>query len=190
MSETDLFDDGLVYQANLPLSWRRVDDTDIPTPDPLNFGNEQTLRLLAAVEEFLPDSVEEYSQNHDYARLELKLNLLLELVSELLAAQRTLPAPRSVRFNAHAVEWDHLGGEAPTVGDRLLLDLYPSAEVPRPLRLRVLVQQVQAAAEEAIVTASIEPLSDTVVDLLEKLIFRRHRRSIAHSRPKSRPSTD
>ena len=190
LNPSDLFDEGLVYHADVPLTWRRLVADQSATPEALNLNNEQTLRLLAAVEEFYPDGAEEHSQNHEYARLELKLNLLLELVSELLAAQRSLPPSRPLRINAHGVEWNHIDGDVPQVGDHLLVEVFMSLEVPRPLRLIGKVQQVQAAADEAIVTASIEQMSETVVDLLEKFIFRRHRRSIAHSRPRSRPQTD
>lgn len=190
LNPSDLFDEGLVYHADVPLVWRRLAGEPGASPESLNLSNEQTLRLLAAVEEFYPDGAEEHSQNHEYARLELKLNLLLELVSELLAAQRSLPPSRPLRINAHGVEWNHVGNDVPQVADRLLVEVFMSVEVPRPLRLVVHVQQVQAAADEAIVTASIEPMSEAVVDLLEKFIFRRHRRSIAHSRPRSHPKTD
>lgn len=190
MSESDPFDEGLVYQAELPLAWRRVDDAAQTSAEFLNAANEQTLRMLAAVEEFFPDSVEEHGQSHEFARLELKLNLLLELVTQLLSAQRSLPTASKLRLNAQAVEWDHVGADPPRIGDRLLLDVYLSPDMPRPIQLPAEVRQVQAAAGEAIVTAAIEQLSDTVVELLEKFIFRRHRRSIAQSRPKPRPSSD
>lgn len=179
-----------MYHADVPLAWRRLAGETGASPESLNLSNEQTLRLLAAVEEFYPDGAEEHSQNHEYARLELKLNLLLELVSELLAAHRSLPPSRPLRINAHGVEWSHVGNDVPQVADRLLVEVFMSLEVPRPLRLVAHVQQVQTVADEAIVTASIEQMSETMVDLLEKFIFRRHRRSIAHSRPRSRPSTD
>lgn len=190
MSSSDPFEDGLIYHADAPVSWRTLDTAREPDFETLNSANEQTLRLLAAVEEYFPESVDEHGQSHEAARLELKLNLLLELVGELLAAQRSLPAPRPIRLNARGVEWHQAGGDVPQPDQRLAVDLYLSTEVPRPLRLLVAVVQVQAAADEAIVTAAIEPMSESVVDLLEKFIFRRHRRSIAHSRPKTRPQAD
>ncbi len=190
MSESDPFDEGLVYRSELPLAWRQIADPAELDAEALNAGNEQTLRLLAAVEEFFPDIADEHGQSHEFARLELKLNLLLELVTQLLAAQRSLPPASPLRLNAHAVEWDHIGADPPKTGDRLLLEVYLSPEVPRPIRLPAQVLQVQAAAGEANVTAALAQLSELVVELLEKFIFRRHRRSIAHSRPKSRPNSD
>ena len=189
MNPSDPFDEGLVYEANLPLAWQPFVDGESPRAEHLNLGNEQTLRLLAAVEEFYPEGADEHSHNHEYARLELKLNLLLELVSELLTSQRALPPSRSLRLNAHALEWEQ-SGAPPAPGARVLAELFLSLDVPRPVRLVVQVQQVRAQGEAALVTALVEQLSEPVIDLLEKFIFRRHRRSIAHSRPKSGPAAD
>lgn len=187
LNTSDPFDEGLVYEANLPLAWRLFVDGESPRDEHLNLGNEQTLRLLAAVEEFYPEGADEHSHNHEYARLELKLNLLLELVGELLTSQRALPPSRPLRLNAHALEWEQR--EAPPApGARLLAELFLSLEVPRPVRLVVQVQQVRNQGDTRLVTTLVEELSEPVVDLLEKFIFRRHRRSIAHSRPKTDPA--
>lgn len=188
MNPSDPFQDGLSYQAQVPLVWRSLDSDQ--SMEALHSGNEQTLRLLAAVEEYYPDSSEDHSQNHDYARLELKLNMVLELVGQLLAAQHPLPPARGLRLNAHGAEWRENDATPPQVDDRLLLEVYLSPDMPRALRLPVRVRHVQSSVDGALVTAEVEPLSESVVELLEKFIFRRHRRSIAHSRPKPRPSDD
>lgn len=187
LKASDLFNEGLVYQANLALAWRPYVAGQDPNAEALNLANEQTLRLLAAVEEFYPEAGDEHAQNHELARLESKLNLLLELVGELLTAQRPLPPARAVRLNAHAVEWREAGDGRPKPGTPVLLEVYLSSEMSRPLRLMAQTVAADPAAPEAVL-ATVEHLSEPVVDLLEKCIFRRHRRAIAHSRPKPRPA--
>ena len=186
MNPSDPFEESLVYEANLALTWRPYAEDRDPDLEALNLGNEQTLRLLAAVEEFYPEAGEDHSPNHELARLETKLNLVLELLSELLASQHPQPPGRQVRLNAHAVSWQLLGEAAPDPGQRLLVEAYLSPEVPRPLRLLGRVLDDTGEASPALVTAALEPPSEQVIDLLEKFIFRHHRRAIAHSRPKAR----
>lgn len=170
-------DQSLAYEGDLALEWR---DRDAPAAghlEHLNAANERTLRLLAVLEEHHSDASEEQASGHDLARLEFKINLVLELVGGWLAQQRHQPAPMAARLSARALRWRPIAA-APPVGAAGEAILYLHAALPYPLRLPAVIHSAGDVVE-----ARFEGLSETLVELLEKTIFRRHRRQVALTRP-------
>lgn len=170
-------DQGLAYEGDLALEWRDRDASAAGHLERLNAANERALRLLAVLEEHHSDTSEEQASGHDLARLEFKINLILELVGGWLAQQRHQPAPMAARLSSRAIRWRPLAAVPPvgTVGEAIL---YLHAALPYPLRLPAVIH---SAGE--VVEARFEGLSETLVELLEKTIFRRHRRQVALTRP-------
>lgn len=179
-----IFDEGLSYEAELPLEWHpRAEPHGESLLQQMNSAAEQSLRLLSALEEFHPEHVEEHGTGHELARLEFKVNLLLDLVSHLLARQQDLPPPVPVRIGARGLQW-HVG-DGPAAGSVGEVAIYLNPELARPVRLPA---RIADPAADGSVVAVFEGLSDPVVDLLEKTVFRRHRRQVAQSRPPRDPS--
>ncbi len=175
--------EGIIYEDRLRLSWREL--TDDPEPTHLarwNLANEQVLHLVAALEDHHSEPADEQvPQAHELARLDFKVNLLLELVGELLARQLSLPPEREVKLSAQAIQWaEPKATDRPGPGSRVLVALYVHHRLPKPL---MLLGETRAAAPGGWVSAELRGVSEGVRDLLEKLIFRHHRRSIAHMRP-------
>lgn len=174
--------EGIIYEDQLPLSWRELPAD--PEPARLarwNLANEQVLHLVAALEEHHHEPADEHSpQAHELARLDFKINLVLELVGELLTRQLSLPAEREVKLSAQAIQWAEPEAGHPGPGAWVLITLYVHPQLPKPLTL---LGEVRAAAPSGRVVAELRGVSEAVRDLLEKLIFRHHRRSIAHMRP-------
>ncbi|MFZ2209242.1 MAG: hypothetical protein WAV22_11295, partial [Porticoccaceae bacterium] len=100
-------DQSLAYEGELALEWRVRDEASAAVGylERLNAANERALRLLAVLEEYQPDTSEDPASGHDLARLEFKINLILELVGGWLAQQRHQPAPISARLSSRAVRW-------------------------------------------------------------------------------------
>lgn len=178
----DPFAEGLCYEASLPLSWRALD----AVPDAAHLAywneyNEVALRGMAALDEFTNQPPDEHgAQGHELTRLEFKVNLILDLVGQLLAQQLLLPDTAWLKIGARGVTWTCL--EAPAPATPLLIQIYLTPNYPRPLELPATVVRVDEQAVGARCTATFVGCSEPVRDWLEKLIFRHHRRSIAHTR--------
>ncbi|OUS11525.1 hypothetical protein A9Q89_08595 [Gammaproteobacteria bacterium 53_120_T64] len=183
MENTDAFFQGLYYETHISLVWQVVNalpsDNDLVK---INEDNCRFLKALAALNEGAPEAAEEIPQTAaELQRLDLKLNLLLEIVGQLLASQRPLPAPTQVRLGAAGIEW--LAEDCPPAGAQVCIELYLRSELPSPLRFHgvaVPVGEVQgSSAGSTRVQVRFVGLNATLQADLEKFIFRRHRRSIA-----------
>ncbi len=175
--------DGLIFEELLPLAW---------TPGPLLMGidlarmNSDNQQLLIAeasldevrVHEALKD--ESTALVHELQRLEYKLNLLLRLVANLAIRDSNLPAPQRFRVSSKGLEW--FGELAPATGGTGVVSAYINPALPQPLQVPCSVIGERTLEGHRIAQLRFNGLSDAVVDLLEKLIFRHHRRSVAGSR--------
>jgi len=183
MENHDSFFQGLYYESNISLVWQVVDG--LPADNELvriNEDNSRFLKALAALNEGAPEAGEELPQTAaELQRLDLKLNLLLEIVGELLASQRTLPAPTKVRLGHAGIEW--LAEDCPPAGAQVCIDVYLRSELPSPLKFHglavITASQEGAANTTKRVQVRFVGLNPALQDDLEKFIFRRHRRSIA-----------
>jgi len=134
--------------------------------------------------------VEKPDENSPYAadlmRLERKMNLLLDLVGQILTANRPRPAAAAVRFNALGAVWRGTP-PLPETGAQGTLEVYLHDCLAQPLRLP---GRVTSVAPDGNVKARFIPLGEPVADLIEKMAFRRHRRQIAGTRTRPRGSSE
>lgn len=142
--------------------------------------NAHVLATVAALEERRAEASEEDGPVlQELARLDAKLNALVDIVNRLLVPADALPLRRSIRFNAVGAQIPDdllaaLPTDAPTVLLRLRLDACPSL----PLELPALrCQSVDAQTFLAFVD-----LPESTRDAIERLVFRHHRRKVAESR--------
>ena len=183
MENSDSFFQGLYYESNISLVWQVVDG--LPADNELvniNEDNSRFLKALAALSEGAPEAGEELPQTAaELQRLDLKLNLLLEIVGELLANQRTLPAPTKVKLGHMGIEW--LTENCPPSGAHVCIEVYLRSELPSPLKFHGVAVLTDAEAGSASTSRRVQVrfagLNPALQDDLEKFIFRRHRRSIA-----------
>jgi len=175
--------DGLIFEESLPVGW---------TPGPLAEGlvlarlNTDNHQLLGAessldevrVHEALKD--ESPALLHELQRLEYKVNILLRLTAALALRSSGLPPAERVRMSSHAVEW--FGEHAPPIGDTGLLSIYINPALPQALRIPCVVAGQRIIEDSSATQLRFVGLSDAVVDMLEKLIFRHHRRLVAGAR--------
>jgi hypothetical protein len=172
---SESFGTRLVLEESLPLRWRVVETP--ATAARTLLANEETLRVILSFDEHHVEASDENPEFvQDLQRLETKINLILELVSQVLARQLQLPEALPVRLSAHEIEWET--SSAPAVGSSVLLELYVCTRYPRPLFLTATVQGFANGRVRAV----FDDLGESVQDLLERLIFRHHRRQIAATR--------
>lgn len=165
----------LRFQGKLPFHWQRLEaEPEAAERERLARDNERLLQLLPGVEPPPEPADEEGPLPRHLQHLELKLQLLTELLGELLARSHPLPPRRDVWFSTDQVGW-HEAGDVPAIGMIVLAEPYLNESVPRPLRLIGQVRSVQ----EGEVVAELRHPGDGVLVQLDRLIFRHHRREIA-----------
>jgi len=106
--------------------------------------------------------------------------VLLRLTADLVAQAKQLSAPQRVRLSARGLEWF----DAPEVmrGDVGLLHIYINRTLPQPLKIPCVVAGERSQEGTRVAQLLFRELSDAVIDMLEKLIFRHHRRLVAGAR--------
>lgn len=183
---SDPFAERLYYEDSLPVCWRQLEEyPDESRITHINESNESLLRISGALDEYLPDVAEEYPEiTPELARLDLKLNLVLEFVGQLLGRELGLPSPTPVRIGAKGLAIHHEGPLDDTLipGQKLSLDLYIQAEVPKPLKLFGEIVERSEKQGTHIIVIAFYGINQSLEDWLEKLVFRHHRRDIAQQR--------
>src|SRR4051812_19172820 len=98
--DTVVLHNELAYEGVLPVGWRTLGKAlDLTAVTALTERNVRTLQVCTTIEEQGPVEKAEDKSLHsaDLLRLEVKMNLVLELMGQLLAAQQPRPAPVAVR---------------------------------------------------------------------------------------------
>ena len=107
----------------------------------------------------------------------------LRLTAEIAMRSATLPPVQRTRLGARGLEW--FGASAPAVGEAGLIHIYINPALPQPLKIPCSVVGERSDGTERVAQLQFRDLSEGVVDLLEKLIFRHHRRLVAGARASS-----
>jgi hypothetical protein len=175
--------DGLVYEELLPVAWA-------PGPLPeglalarLNVDTQQLLAAEASLDEVrVNDALKDESPAllHELQRLEFKINILLRLTAEIAVRGSALPPAERVKLTSHALEW--YGSRAPAARATGLLALYVNPSLPQGVKIPCVAEDEHTVDDVRVTQLRFVGLSDAVVHLLDKLIFRHHRRLIAGAR--------
>ncbi len=172
--------DGLIFEDMLPVLW---------TPGPLaeglalarlNADNHQLLGAEASLDEVrVHEALKDESPAlvHELQRLEYKVNILLRLTAELAMRSSGLPPAQRVRLTSRALEW--FGAERLAVGATGLLAVYINASLPQPVKIPCTVAAERGEDNLHVAQIHFNGLSDAVVEQIDKLIFRHHRRLVA-----------
>ncbi len=176
-TDTVVLYEELAFQDVLPVLWRPA--PACPDPQALASLSERNLQILQTWEALTDQSRVEPDESSplsgELQRLDRKLTLLLDLVGQILAANRPRPAPVPVCFNALGAAW-RAAGPAPAAGAAGTLEIHLHECVAQPLRFAARVTEASAAGD---ITVRFLPLEDAVAALIARVAFRRHRRQIA-----------
>jgi hypothetical protein len=175
----------LAYEDVLPVAWKRL-----PEPfDPTVIGsyadrNLRVLQAMSALEEHgQTEKGDENSPHHaDLMRLDMKVNLLLDMVGALLVASHPRPRAAAIRFNALGGVWQG-AAPFPELGQQGVLEVYLRDCIAEPLRM---VGRIVSVGPDGRVKVRFIPPGEHIADLLEKLAFRKHRRQVAGARQPKR----
>jgi hypothetical protein len=175
--------DGLVFEEALPLKWTEGPLAEGLLLARLNADNHQLLGAEASLDEVrVHETLKDESAAlvQELQRLEYKVNILLRLTAELALRNSGLPPPQRVRLTARALEW--FGEPAPAVGSTGLLSLYINPALPQPVKIPCTVAAERTQDGVRVAQLRFSGVSDAVVEQLDKLIFRHHRRLVAGAR--------
>ena len=174
--------DGLIYEELLPVAWTQGPLAEGLLLARLNADNHQLLGAESSLDEVrVHEALKDESPAllHELQRLEYKVNILLRLTAELAVRSSGLPPAGRVRLTSHSLEW--FGAQTP-VGATGLLTVYINPALPQPLKIPGVVAGQRTVEEMPVAQLRFMGLSDAVVEMLDKLIFRHHRRLVAGAR--------
>lgn len=174
----------VIYTDRLPLQWETNSGLDETYIARLNWENEEYLRHLLLLDEHFQESGDEDENYPGLARIELKLNLLIDLIGQLLVRQMIFPTQTSLRIAGTGVEWIHqsTNNTLLSMNETGIVKIYLNSNYPRSLQLPCKIVTTTSINEGQRIIGVFENLSEGVRDQLEKWIFRRHRRFIAQER--------
>lgn len=179
-AEMEVLGERVFCDDELGLRWQEIES--LPGEIALsriNARNETVLRSIAMLEE-RDETQSDDAERAELHRLEGKLNLVLELLSELVRGGDAAARIYDIRMNARGLCWDV--NEPVTPGGLLQLELFALPAWPVPLTLHVCITDVDQRRGSWRLCARLEALTPGVRDWLDKLVFRRHRRAVALSR--------
>ncbi|HTQ98560.1 MAG TPA: PilZ domain-containing protein [Candidatus Acidoferrum sp.] len=174
---------GMVYEGSLPLLLEPV--AALPPPSQLTLVNESNELLLTNV--LMMDDKHEQGGEYDellqeIKRQDIKLRLVMDLLGMLLMQHNLLPQPSAVRFSGEQLSLPD--GRHPEIvdGGFAKCSLYLDASVPKPLVLFAQANGQETVSGEEWRLFAFTGTGQAVQDLLEKFIFRQHRRTVAQQR--------
>ncbi len=175
----------LAYEDVLPVAWRPIPGAYDPAViSGYADRNFRVLQAISALEEHGPAEKPDENSPHaaDLIRMDLKINLLLDMVGQLLAASHPRPRSSKVRFNALGAAW--LAAKPfPAIGEQGVLEVHLRDCIAEPLRL---FGRIAAVGEDGRVKVKFVAPGEHIASLIEKLAFRKHRRQIAGVRQPKR----
>jgi hypothetical protein len=179
-TEFDVLGEHVFCDDEIGIEWREVarlpDDLERMRRDD---HNAKVLRALALVEEH-DQTPSDSGERAEFHRLEGKVDLLLELVTSLVRERKGGTAPRPARFNARGLCWD--ATEAVRAGTLLDINCYLLSQWPLPLKISARVVDSVERSDRVRICTRIEGLGAVSREWFGKLVFRRHRRTVALQR--------
>jgi hypothetical protein len=176
----------LCWSGALPLQWRVLDR--LPEHDQLARSDERNTALLNALTLIEETTIRQGEESSpliaQMERLEAKFDLVLTLLTEALLPESAAPGPVAMRLSSRGMVFG--AGEPIEPGTVIELSIHFSSSLPRPIVLCGVVV-APLPGEEDHVAVEFRRLSPGVTERLERLVFRRHRRSIAQQKPASAP---
>ncbi len=171
----DLLEKSLTYKQRLPLKLTQLtaapEDGEISSYEQ---ANEALLMRLETRNTPAHEVDEDDLVHHELHRLEVKMDLILDLLTEVVSQSQILPGSIPAEFNEYAIQLPPTSGIE--TGMYVRIDLYLDPAFPKPVILFARVYSVEPFRLE------ILHVSDVIKDLLSRYIFRQHRRQIAKER--------
>lgn len=183
------FGSSLFYEDRLPIKVECY-NSEPPAGELLRVGqlNDEVLRSIMSLDEAVAaEKGDDKERQSELQRLEVKVNLMLDMLSELYAQSIEFPDLAPVKIGASQAYWLAGDSEAQSMelGANIGLHVYLTRRYPRPLVLMGQVKQrIQSELGEAWIELQLLPMPQQTQNSLERFVFRQHRRLVAFSRRK------
>lgn len=182
-AEQHLFADQVSYDDRLPFDLDPIESNLSQSQrERLAARNVSVLRAVGVLEEHRSEPEERSGMEGDVARLDLKLNLVIELLGVAINMQRPLPQDHEIRISIKGIRW-HCEQPVAQAGDTVMISLFLHACSAQAVQWQASILATEAADDGGYnCWAEFEALPDAMTQYLERLIFRHHRRQIAEER--------
>ncbi|MFT6274581.1 MAG: hypothetical protein ACJAZ0_000670 [Halioglobus sp.] len=179
---------GLDFTDNISITWKKIDYRPSEAHLVLvNESNESFLRAVSAMGEITMDNADdEAGLSQEVLRLDLKVNLLLDLVSQLIYKQLEIPAVSKVTMSSREIEWR--SEKVPQPGQMVFVEAYIEHGTPKPMCFYGEVVSSQLEYHSNAARVRYVGLAGSVQSWLDKLIFRHHRRAVAYEKSRNTDS--
>lgn len=170
---------GLVIAVSIPFHWH---DRALADCQSAQATNHVVYNLLEGNEEKGVTRAAAQQPSHpELAPIEAKLNLVLQLLTQVIQQQNPLPSKLFVELSATQLAWQIATGVAQHVipAQYLELILHLDPRVPLPITL---CGRVVSVAADGRVCVQLQHHGAAEADAWERWLFRQHRRMVAHSR--------
>ena len=161
---------GLVYKALVPMYWcGRVEAEDQSLVVESYVQAEQTLQMLSLTQEHGREGVDdEAERSTELARVEAKVDLMLNLLSRLVMEKATPVKKYNVQLGSQGLLF--LAGEGAVLktDQGLWVELYLDAQFPWPLRLPARVLGPVKEGDEPWIRLAFEQLPEALTEHLDK----------------------
>jgi hypothetical protein len=173
---------GVSLEATLPLTWSVAEEISHSHAELRSQTNISLLRALAAIDVVTPEH-ETYGEPTQKAleRVEAKMDMVLLMVAQLMGVSKPLPAETAVSMFNQGITWLEQG-EAPAVGQSVVVDLYLNVRLPQALHLPVMVKELQPQDKGIKVVAEFLSATEDFDEWLTRTLFRYHRRALQASK--------
>ncbi|MBT7409894.1 MAG: hypothetical protein HN826_09355 [Methylococcales bacterium] len=178
-----LLDNGLTIDCKIPIGWQVLES--IPQTiflNEMNLQNDHLFRLLMHHNDHQTATLELDKQSHhpDLSLLELKVDVLIGLMSEWIKDNKKLPDKNKVWLNANGMEWQ--SNSLPKLNQQVLVSLYLSQRIPSPICFIGKIDCLRERDNQTTATINFENLEENIQNSLDKYIFSQHRRAIARQK--------
>ncbi|WP_374353554.1 PilZ domain-containing protein [Chitinimonas sp.] len=138
------------------------------------------LRVLALLESQAVQDDDDSPEALRWQAMEARIDLCLQLLAQLLARNAPPPAAVPLRLASSQLAWESAQALAQGMAGAVAIWLSPL--LPRPLLLPARISACDAHGDAFWITAQFDVLDSQLQDLLDKTIFRKHRREVFERR--------
>lgn len=170
---------GLSCNLNLPLEWSTLNDSCDSLSPSVERANQNCLKIVLGLDDGMHDALDENAEfSQDLQRIDFKINIILEMLGQLVSQNIKIPMSADIKIGPKVLQWQELTNP-PESGQTIQAKIYLDARFPFPFVICGSVTSVIPVETGYCVVMESVQINAYSLELLEKYIFRCHRRQIA-----------
>lgn len=180
--QVDTLGDGRLCELTIPFRWHVLEADESPRAAGERAArNLRVLEVIAALQSPADAGFDDESLEQAFSRLNFKLDVVLELVSELALRQGGIAARASLCIGWRNIVWP--ASEPPEVGAAVMVELWPHPVLARSCAFTGRVIRVGGQTSgETEVEVRLDRMNDALKAAWERFVFRQHRLQVAREK--------